>query len=295
MSFMQKIGFSVIAFIVFSLILASSCDGTENPTTYDYVEQEQIDRDSLIDFLSTHFLDENNDIDTILNGETPLWDQVTTKVVSITKDYDDDEIDGEVTIDYEIYYLILEQGINDFPQYPDSVHVSYKGMLLNGDEFDESTYGIWMTMNGVVRGMSEGLEEFQSGDWFLNPDTSFSFDNQGMGYIFMPSGLGYGHAYQTEIPSNSPLIFKVGLNMVKRTDWDNDGILSIYEDVNNNGDFTDDDTDDDGYVDYYDADDDGDGTLTIDENPDPNGDGDPEDAQNSDGDFLPDYLDPDTT
>ena len=43
--------------------------------------------------------------------------------------------------------------------------------------------------------------------------------------------------------------------------------------------------------DYLDNDDDNDGLLTIDENPDPNGDGNPDDAQNSDADSAPDYLD----
>ncbi len=53
------------------------------------------------------------------------------------------------------------------------------------------------------------------------------------------------------------------------------------------------DTDSDGLADYQDPDDDGDGILTIYEGPDPNGDGDPADADNEDGDALPNYLDPD--
>ncbi|MCU4188686.1 gliding motility-associated C-terminal domain-containing protein, partial [Flavobacterium sp. HXWNR29] len=53
------------------------------------------------------------------------------------------------------------------------------------------------------------------------------------------------------------------------------------------------DTDGDGTPDYLDVDDDGDGIPTADENPDPNGDGDPSDAQDTDGDGTPDYLDVD--
>ncbi|WP_405296967.1 hypothetical protein [Algibacter sp. Ld11] len=74
---------------------------------------------------------------------------------------------------------------------------------------------------------------------------------------------------------------------------DEDGILAILEDINGNGDLTDDDTDGDGLADYIDWDDDGDNILTEDENPDPNGDGDLEDAQDTDGDGIPDYLDAD--
>ena len=39
------------------------------------------------------------------------------------------------------------------------------------------------------------------------------------------------------------------------------------------------------------SDDDGDGILTINENADPNGDGDPADALDTDLDGIPDYLD----
>jgi hypothetical protein len=42
---------------------------------------------------------------------------------------------------------------------------------------------------------------------------------------------------------------------------------------------------------YIDLDDDGDGVPTIFENPDPNGDGDPSDAEDLDGDGIPGYLD----
>lgn len=76
-------------------------------------------------------------------------------------------------------------------------------------------------------------------------------------------------------------------------DDDNDGIPSELEDLNLNGDLTDDDSDGDGIPNYIDKDDDGDNVDTIDENPDPDGDGDLSDAQNTDGTDLPDYLDTD--
>ncbi|ALJ04237.1 hypothetical protein APS56_03350 [Pseudalgibacter alginicilyticus] len=77
------------------------------------------------------------------------------------------------------------------------------------------------------------------------------------------------------------------------TEDDNDGIASALEDINGNGDLTDDDTDGDGIPNYLDIDDDGDNILTKDENPDPNGDGDLSDAQDTDADGIPDYLDAD--
>jgi len=108
-------------------------------------------------------------------------------------------------------------------------------------------------------------------------------------------------------------------------DDDNDGVPNVYEDFNGDGDLSNDDvdldgianyldndddgdgvftifeaqdadgnpldTDGDGDVDYLDNDDDGDGMLTINEAADPNNDGNPADATDTDGDGVPDYLD----
>jgi uncharacterized repeat protein (TIGR01451 family)/uncharacterized repeat protein (TIGR02543 family) len=73
-------------------------------------------------------------------------------------------------------------------------------------------------------------------------------------------------------------------------DHDGDGILTGGEDVNGDGDPTNDDTDGDGIPNYLDPDDDGDGTSTA--NEDVNGDGDPTN-DDLDRDGTPDYLDPD--
>ena len=71
-------------------------------------------------------------------------------------------------------------------------------------------------------------------------------------------------------------------------DEDGDGVINEIEDLNGDGDPTNDDTDGDGIPDYEDNDDDGDGILTIDE--DLNGDGDPTN-DDSDEDGIPEYLD----
>jgi len=80
-------------------------------------------------------------------------------------------------------------------------------------------------------------------------------------------------------------------------DDDGDGVYTIYEGADANGDGNPNtgdtqDTDGDGVPDYLDNDDDGDNIATIDENPDPNGDGEPSDAFDTDGNGIPDYLDP---
>ena len=73
-------------------------------------------------------------------------------------------------------------------------------------------------------------------------------------------------------------------------DDDDDGIPTADEDIDGDGDPTNDDSDGDGTPDYQDVDDDGDGVPTADE--DVGGDGDPTN-DDSDGDSTPDYLDDD--
>lgn len=70
-------------------------------------------------------------------------------------------------------------------------------------------------------------------------------------------------------------------------DDDNDGILTSGEDLNGNGDLSDEDTDGNGIANYLDSDDDGDGIPTINEDYDQNGNPTDDDV-NANG--TPDYL-----
>lgn len=74
---------------------------------------------------------------------------------------------------------------------------------------------------------------------------------------------------------------------------DNDGIPAELEDINGDGDLTNDDTDGDGIPNYLDFDDDGDNVPTATEMPDPNNDGNLDDALDTDLDDIPNYLDTD--
>ncbi|MEM7126238.1 MAG: hypothetical protein AAF702_07915 [Chloroflexota bacterium] len=76
-------------------------------------------------------------------------------------------------------------------------------------------------------------------------------------------------------------------------DEDGDGIQSAFEGNTGASVPITLDTDEDGFLNFLDPDDDGDGVLTIYEFADPNGDGNPDDAIDTDGDQMPNYLDPD--
>ena len=71
-------------------------------------------------------------------------------------------------------------------------------------------------------------------------------------------------------------------------DDDGDGVPNVFEDFNEDGDLTNDDTDGDGTPNYLDNDDDGDGVLTMDEAVDENGN-----PIDTDGDGDVNYLDND--
>lgn len=80
-------------------------------------------------------------------------------------------------------------------------------------------------------------------------------------WFFIPSGLGY-FSGSVGGASYNPIAFQVKLYDKKQNDQDRDWVKSIYEDINGNGDFFDDDTDGDNIPDFLDVDDDGDGVIT---------------------------------
>ncbi|MBU2940331.1 hypothetical protein KO494_12365 [Lacinutrix sp. C3R15] len=83
---------------------------------------------------------------------------------------------------------------------------------------------------------------------------------------------------------------------ISLTEDDDDGIDAELEDINGNGDLTDDDTDGDGLPNYLDEDDDGDNVLTRLEIDTDDEDGDDDPTTNyldTDGDGIPNYLDTD--
>ncbi|MCB0465687.1 MAG: hypothetical protein KDC78_08460 [Aequorivita sp.] len=304
---MTKIKY-VFAILVLMLTVAVSCK-KDNPSANiipprDRGEEAIRAQAEIETFLETHFYNyeefqadpENFSLkfDTIAGdnaSKIPLIDQVSSKDV---KDLVDD------TVIYKLYYLkVREGGGDEHPHSCDRTTNTYDGRLMNLDLFDSSVIPVKFDLvenppaTAIIRGLQQAIIEFKGaeGEPITNPDGTVSFQNYGIGAVFIPSGLAY---FQYPPPTGGldpydQVIFSFELFAFEVLDHDEDGIDSYIEDLNENGNVYDDDTDGDGIANYLDADDDGDGRLTEYEIeivngvvtfPDRNGNG------------IPDYLDP---
>ena len=287
------------------IALLSSCDSNNNSTQTtvelrDYAEQFAKDDALLVEYLTTHFYNYEDFvgageeeitivIDTIAGdnaNKTPMINQVQQISVPVT------DTEG-VEIDHTLYYLIAKQGsrLEDRPSIVDSVYLTYTGTLLDGTVFDRRISApIWFDNIAVISGFRHGLQFFAPGTSIRSEDGIDTFLNKGQGIILMPSGIGYFGSSLGSLPEYSPLVFNVGIITTKQNDHDLDGVLSVNEDPDGDGNPFNDDTDNDGIANFSDTDDDGDGILTSLEL-DVDGDGVIDD---SDGDGIPDYLDSDS-
>ncbi|MDB4820050.1 hypothetical protein OAH25_01705, partial [Flavobacteriaceae bacterium] len=242
---------------------------------YNYEDFTNLSSNSTIELIIDTISGDNSD-------KISLFDQVTTLSIDILDDNDE-------VVPHNLYYIINREGSGQSPTVADSVFVSYKGLTLGNNVFDSRKNPVWLDNTTVVRGFKEFNALLKRGDISTNPNGTYEFNNFGVGFVIMPSFLGYYENNTATIPAYSPLIFQVNMHTMNTADHDADGINSIDEDLNGDHIFSNDDTDSDNIPNYRDRDDDGDGILTEDEY-DEDGDGIPDD---SDGDGIPDYLDND--
>ncbi len=315
--------------------ILSSCnndDGGLDPTVVppETLSEAALDDHAEIEaFLKTHFynyeefanppaeFDFKIRIDTISgdnSGKTPLFDQMESETIVV------EDSDTEERVDHTLYTLVVRQGsVEGNPTIGDNAFVRFEGSLLDGANFDASTVPTVFNLAQVVRGFGNGVTKLRGGLGPMeNGDGTVSYEGFGIGLVIMPSGLGYfGSPPQGSIIQQfTPLIFKVDLlSFEVDTDLDGDGIPSILEDLDGDGNLNNDNTDQDSegafFPNYVDPDDDGDGTLTIDEDLEPDtdlevdrdgdgdktndiGDGNPLN-DDTDGDGIPNYLDTDDT
>lgn len=289
--------------LISTILFITSCSNDDNNvnTIIDLepvLDQYILENDSIVTYMKTHFynyedfqnLASNSSVDLVIDSiagdnsnKVSIFDQITTFTVDIVDE--NDEI-----VPHNMYYIINREGNGQNPSVADSVFVSYKGFRPYSDDvFDSKPFPVWLDNVFNIRGFKEFTSFLKRGDVIINNDGTYDFENFGIGFVIMPSKLGYYDNSTSKIPAYSPLIFQVNLHTLNVTDHDLDTINSIEEDLNGDNDLFNDDTDEDGIPNFQDIDDDNDGILTKDEY-DQNGDNLPDD---SDNDGIPDYLDSD--
>jgi len=113
--------------------------------------------------------------------------------------------EGVITLPSGLQYKIISQGAGVSPKATDTVTVHYRGVLIDGTQFD-SSYDrgepATFPLNRVIPGWTEGLQ-------LMKPGGKFTF--------FIPPQLGYGENAPpgSPIKPNAALIFDIELLSVK--------------------------------------------------------------------------------
>jgi FKBP-type peptidyl-prolyl cis-trans isomerase FklB len=107
--------------------------------------------------------------------------------------------EGVQTLPSGLQYKVLREGEGPIPKATDTVTINYRGILIDGTEFD-SSYArgkpITTHVYGVIDGWTEALQLMKVGSkWQL----------------FVPPDLAYGDHQYNRIPPNSTLIFELEL------------------------------------------------------------------------------------
>ena len=111
--------------------------------------------------------------------------------------------DGVIETSSGLQYRVLEEGVGDTSASINTVVVHYRGMLVNGEEFDSSYTNngpVTLDLKEVVSGWKEALQLMQKGaKWEL----------------VIPPELAYGAKGSGNIGPNETLIYEVKLINVK--------------------------------------------------------------------------------
>lgn len=233
-----------------------------------------------------------------------LMDDPKLETMSVSVSSEDFGLEDNETVSHTLYFLSARDGMGGMPTAADSTLLRFEGSLLNNQVFDGIASFDWQYLPFFVRGYAQAISNFRGGDGItVNPDGTTAIENSGIGVMFLPSGLGFYSSSVPGVPAFSPLIFKIETGLfVEDTDFDNDGIPSRLEDLNGDGDVTNDNTDAEqeqsigspAFANHVDSDDDQDGTPTRDEISDSEGNI-IIPYPDTDGDGIPDYLDRDNS
>jgi FKBP-type peptidyl-prolyl cis-trans isomerase FkpA len=281
--------------IILMLFTASivACEENESPTVSetlerDRTEQQVADRDSLLQYLTTHYYNSG----TFQAGNDYTYEdiQISELPVDANGDYMDlpdpanntlliDAVETHTTVyrdtEYEYYILRINQGGGESPKFTDAIRYRFEGIELEGQSVVQSISspeilnlqaGVLSSSFGAIRAWQLVIPMFSAAESFTSGfDGVVDFNNYGLGVMFIPSGLGYYSFLVAAIPQYSNLIFKFEVLQYEVVDHDLDGIPSYIEDLNADLFVEDDDTDQDQIPNYGDFNDDGDGVFTINE------------------------------
>ena len=107
---------------------------------------------------------------------------------------------GVQTTDSGLQYILVNEGADYKVQPQDTVWVSYKGSLLDGEVFDQNDSTMFVA-NRVIQGWTEGLGYLGEG---------------GEATFYIPSELAYGERGNRAIAPNSTLVFEVKVHKVSK-------------------------------------------------------------------------------
>jgi hypothetical protein len=243
----------------------------------DRTEQQLVDKDSLLGYLSTHYYNAStfeipgnyktsdliiSELPKDANGnylELPDPDNNTLLIDAV-----DIRTTTYLDVEYEYYILNINQGGGSLPNFTDNININYSGNLMDETVFDSTINSVVLDLINLLQGWRNVLVEFSTADgsYVINPDGTVQYNNYGFGAMFLPSGLAYFSSAPSGIPLYSNLIFKFELYQASPNDHDGDGIFSHLEDLDNNKNAYDDDTDEDNIPNFLDANDDNDTILT---------------------------------
>ena len=110
--------------------------------------------------------------------------------------------DNVVKTESGLLYEIIKLGDGGpKPTATSDVEVRYRGELIDGTVFDESTTPISLNLSGVIKGWTEGVQLMSVGDKYR---------------FYIPYNLGYGEqGAGSDIKPYSTLIFEVELVSIK--------------------------------------------------------------------------------
>ena len=298
---MNKIKYSFIVLLTaLSIISCSKKDDDETGTVTlkPYDEQYAIDIANIEEYLKTNYVSVDGDYNVSFGKiaddptQVSIWSYLNNdgfpKLIARPVHIHD--------VNYVLYYLVIREGEGERPMNVDGVLSAYSGSYLTSTTTDNvltQTTTVFETVQhpnaflnlfNVIRGWKEIFPQFKTGTYTENDNGTITYDNYGVGVMFVPSGLAY-YTGSGSIPAYSPLIFSFKLYELQRLDHeiryvngvaiaDPDGVLSMYEDLDGDGyvwlnsELNDpdgdnpDDFDKDGVPDFLDTDDDGDNYTT---------------------------------